>query len=129
MCLRNKAHGVELKHEIFQKPFKVTPTLVEEPHPQDNKRVVQNWLVFENDSSIEIGLVSSRSSLENREDTEIISGGVNSKGDRGVAIAREANLFQWGFTGPPEKMSGEARQVFVNAVCYIAKFNGHHVKK
>ena len=129
MCLRNKAHGVELKHEIFQKPFKVTPTLVEETHPQDSSRTVKNWQVFENDPSIEIGLVSSRSRLTNHQDAEIISGGVNSKGDRGVALAREANLFQWGFTGPPAKMSEEARQVFVNAVCYIAKFDGHRVTR
>lgn len=127
MCLGNRAHVMALNHDIFKTPHAVTPTLVEEPHKQDPGRMVKNWTVFKEDPSIEIGLVSNRDKLANAADTEILSGGVNSKGDRGVALAREANMFQWGFTGPPSAMTEEARQVFVNSICYIAKFDGHSV--
>lgn len=116
-----------LDHEIFRKPYSVTPTLVEEPHNRDAERTVRNWTVYRGREKYEIGLVSNRDKLSGAPDTEIISGGVNSKGDRGVALAREANLFQWGFTGPPSAMTDEAKKVFVNAVCYIAQFDGHSV--
>lgn len=116
-----------LEHDLFNTPHAVTPTLVEEPHAQIPGRTVNNWTVFRKDESIEIGLVSNRDKLAGAPDTEILSGGVNSKGDRGVALAREANMFQWGFTGPPKAMTDEARKVFVNAICYIAKFDGHSI--
>ncbi len=118
---------MELNHEIFRTPYAVTPTTVEEQHNRDKTRTVQNWTVFRDVQEYEIGLVSNRDKLKGAPDTEIISGGVNSKGDRGIALAREANLFQWGFTGPPSAMTEEAKKVFVNAICYIAKFDGHSV--
>jgi len=116
-----------LDHEIFAKPYAVTPTLVEEPHNRDAERTVLNWTIYRDVEKHEIGLVSNRDKLAGAPDTEILSGGVNSKGDRGVALAREANMFQWGFTGPPSAMTEEAQQVFINAICYIAKFDGHTV--
>jgi hypothetical protein len=116
-----------LDHAIFTEPYAVMPTLVAEQHDRDETRTIETWKVFEASDSIEIGLVSNRDRLATGIDTEILSGGVNSKGDRGIALAREANLFQWGFTGPPAAMTDEARRVFVNAVCYIAKFDGRSV--
>src|SRR5262249_23232709 len=50
--------------------------------------------------------------------------GLNSKGPNSVALARHGNFFLCGFSAPPKDMTPEARKYFVNAVCYIKKFDG-----
>ncbi len=39
-----------------------------------------------------------------------------------VAVGRDWNFLQWGFSAPPSKMTPAGRNLFVNCVCYIAKF-------
>ncbi len=46
------------------------------------------------------------------------------KGPDCVALSRQANYFHWGFSVPPSQMTDSARRLFVNAICYIRKFNG-----
>ena len=41
-----------------------------------------------------------------------------------VAIARHGNFFLWGFSAQPSDMTLEAQKCFLNAVCYIKKFDG-----
>ncbi len=41
-----------------------------------------------------------------------------------VAVGRDRNFLQWGFSAPPSKMTPAGRSLFVNCVCYIAKFKG-----
>ena len=41
-----------------------------------------------------------------------------------VAIGRQGNFLLWGFAASPGDMSPEARKCFINAVCYIRKFDG-----
>ena len=64
-----------LNHEIFQKPYAVTPTVVEEPHNRDAERTVLNWTIYRDTEKHEIGLVSNRDKLSGAPDTEILSGG------------------------------------------------------
>ena len=41
-----------------------------------------------------------------------------------VAIGRHGNFLHWGFAASPDDMTEEARDVFANAVVYIAGFAG-----
>jgi hypothetical protein len=58
-------------------------------------------------------------------DTEILVAGYNlGKMDGAVAVGRERNFLQWGYSAPPSKMTEAGRAFFLNSVCYIAKFPG-----
>lgn len=56
---------------------------------------------------------------------EILAAGYNTgKMDGAVAVARDGNFLQWGFSAPPSKMTEAGRRFFLNSVCYISKFDG-----
>jgi hypothetical protein len=113
---------VVTSHAIFRGPYAVTPTLKRETNPY-TKRPIDAWVVHQ--ELREPGLVSSAEHFRGAADSEIIAGGINMKGDRGVCLVREAHTFLWGFAGAPSQMTDEARKVFVNAVVYIKQFDGH----
>ena len=71
-----------------------------------------------------VGVVSSDSGFLDSPDTEWISGGVNTKRPKAVALGRHGNFFHWGFAASPTYMTAEAKLVFVNAIHYISKFDG-----
>ena len=72
----------------------------------------------------EYGMVADGHGFEDSPDCERISGGVNSKGSRAVAIGRQANMLQWGFYGAPDRMTESARRAFLNAIVYMRRFDG-----
>jgi hypothetical protein len=120
-CLRDKLHTVRLDHPIFQGPLAVTPTLNQEADPVTGNTVGM-WKVQEKMKSP--GLVTASEQFLDADDSEIISGGINMKGDHGVALVREANLFLWGPIANPSLMTEEARRVFVNTIVYMKQFDG-----
>jgi hypothetical protein len=120
-CLRDKLHTIKLDHPIFQGPLAVKPTIVQEADPVTGNTVGM-WKVQEKMDSP--GLVSAIDQFLDAGDSEIISGGINMKGDHGVALVREANLFLWGPIANPSLMTEEARRVFVNAIVYMKQFDG-----
>jgi hypothetical protein len=73
---------------------------------------------------IDVGLVSGPWGFEDSPDAERISGGINSKGPDSVAIGRHGNFLLWGFAGDPVEMTESGRRVFINAVCYMKRFDG-----
>lgn len=121
LCLANEAYFVDAEHPIFHQHFEVTPTLAHKKCKYTTM-MIDAWKVEEPQD--DPGLVSSRRYFENAADSEIVSGGVNMKGVSGVPLVREANRFLWGFAAPPSEMTEEARQVFVNAVVWMRKFDG-----
>jgi hypothetical protein len=120
-CLRDKLHTIKLDHPIFQGPLAVKPTLIQEADPVTGNTVGM-WKVQEKMDSP--GLVSAIDQFLDADDSEIISGGINMKGDHGVALVREANLFLWGPIANPSLMTEEARRVFVNTIVYMKQFDG-----
>jgi hypothetical protein len=122
LCLGNKAYNVDTKHAIFRTPYTVTTTFHRETNPY-TKRPIDAWTVHKELANA-WGLVSSAEHFRGAADSEIISGGINMKGDRGVCLVREGHTFFWGFAGTPSQMTDEARKVFVNAVVYIKQFEG-----
>ncbi len=58
-------------------------------------------------------------------DTEILVAGYNTgKMNGAVAVGRDRNFLQWGFSAPPSKMTVAGRAFFLNSICYIARFQG-----
>jgi hypothetical protein len=146
------AHGMRLDHPIFHTPNEASVQLTEIDTPAHyahyaagpvGKRLPA-WKVFQprrNRAAAEaaakpgapvvtpeddIGLVSDGFGFEDLPDSEWISSGVNSKGPESLALGRQANYFLWGFAAAPTNMTPSARDVFVNAVCWIKQFEGQH---
>jgi hypothetical protein len=121
-------------HPIFHEPLKVDLKLEDRPTPDnyfqlagDKKldKTIKVWRVQTRKfPEIDPGLVSNPMGFYDSPDAEIISSGLNSKGPDSVALARHANFFLWGFSASPPDMTPEARKCFVNAVCYIKRFDG-----
>jgi hypothetical protein len=135
-CLENDALNVNTAHEIFKTPFKVTPTMVDKPTPLSffnghqaatTPKTMKMWTVINDSASAKgkylIGMVSHGEGFNDSPDAEVISGGDCLKNAEAVAIGRHGNFLMWGFSASPDYMTAEAKDVFVNAICYIRKYD------
>lgn len=120
-------------HEIFRKPFDVQLTIEQANTPPgyakwyDGRGLPERmgmWRVQSKLKATNYGLVSDPYGFEDSPDCEWISGGVNSKGPRSAALARQGNWFLWGFCADPTEMTEEAQRVFVNTLVYMQRFDG-----
>src|SRR5688500_12824681 len=127
MCLDEEAHGVDASHAIFQTPFAVAPTFTDIPTPEHYRQypegealgpTLRGWKVCAERTPDYPGVVADGYGFADSPDCEYIAGGVNSKGPRAAALARQGNFFQWGFSASPKAMTGEARRVFLNTLAY-----------
>ncbi len=136
MCLDAHAHGVRIQHDLFQTPNKVQLTFTDVATPESYARYPEGrglgetmpmWRVqtegYTTHEGQLVGVVSRDSGFLDSPDTEWISGGVNSKGPNAVAIGRHGNFLHWGFAASPTYMTPEAKDVFVNALHYITRFD------
>lgn len=124
---------MRVDHEIFRTPHAVDPTIEDRPTPDAYGRyhvgaTMPMWRVqtegYLERNDMLVGVVSSDSGFLDSPDTEWISGGVNTKRPKAVALGRHGNFFHWGFAASPTYMTAEAKLVFVNAIHYISKFDG-----
>jgi hypothetical protein len=135
-CLDDDALNINTKHEIFNTPNKVKLTMVKKPTPGSffngfqgakTPKEMLMWNVIKEGSNVNgkyvIGMVSHGEGFNDSPDAEAISGGVCLKNAEAVALGRQGNYFMWGFAASPDYMSDEAKDVFVNAVSYIKKFD------
>jgi hypothetical protein len=133
--LMNEAHGMRLDHPIFKGPLEpkletaVVPTperYRKGPQGKDLPAELETWVVQNGrvTKDIDYGLVTSPLGFEDSPDAESISGGSNTRAGRAPALARHGNFFLWGFAGDPSQMTESARRVFVNAICYMKRFDG-----
>ena len=135
LCLEEKLHSVRSDHAIFKGPLPVTPTLFDATD-KFTKKKIRAWKVWEPykyspqgmgklmpKAYVKGNVVNGFPILE-AEDSEIISGGENSRGDQAAALAREANRFVWGPGASPSHMTEEGRRVFVNTIVYMKQFDG-----
>jgi hypothetical protein len=135
-CLEADALHIRTQHPIFNTPNKVNLTLVERPTPGSffngfqgltTPAAMPMWRVLTRSYAIGtpylIGMVAHGEGFDDSPDAEAISGGVCLKNAEAVALGRHGNYFMWGFSGSPAYMTSEANAVFVNAVCYIKKFD------
>src|SRR5262245_61964001 len=117
---------MRLDHPIFTTPLAVDVVL-DKDHPFDDAHDGQGtWLVHTGEfgKGCDVGMVADGHGFEDSPDCERISGGVNSKGARAVAIGRQANMLMWGFYGAPDRMTEPAKRAFLNAIVYMRQFDG-----
>ncbi|MFK7820500.1 MAG: protein-disulfide reductase DsbD domain-containing protein, partial [Planctomycetaceae bacterium] len=127
---------MRIRHDIFNTPNKVKPTITNQPTPtsyaqypegKNLGKTMPMWRVqtegYETHQGQLIGVVSGYDGFLDSPDVEWISSGANSKGPKSVALGRHGNFFHWGFAASPTYLTDEAKDVFVNAVHYIAKFD------
>jgi hypothetical protein len=134
LCLQDAAHGIVDSHEIFRRPYPVdlrleelaTPALYRDwPGGEKLGTTIKVWRVQRaRFPTVNFGPVSDPFGFDDSPDAEAISGGLNSKGPDSIALGRQGNFFLWGFSASPSLMTPEARKCFVNAVCYIKKYQG-----
>jgi hypothetical protein len=135
-CLDDDALNINTRHEIFNSPKKVKLTLAKKPTPGSffngfqgakTPKEMPMWNVIKPGSNANgkyiIGMVSHGEGFNDSPDAEAISGGVCLKNAEAVALGRQGNYFMWGFAASPDYMSDEAKDVFVNAVVYIKKYD------
>ena len=124
-----------MDHEIFRTPNSVTPTVEQRATPETYLRAAPEldesmpmWRVqtegYSEGTGQLIGIVSNNHGFLDSPDTELISGGVNTKGLEAIALGRHGNFFHWGFAASPSYLTEEAQLVLVNAIHYIARFDG-----
>lgn len=135
-CLDDDALNIKTSHAIFNTPNKVKMTMVNKPTPSSffnghqgakTPKSMPMWQVVKgnlpSNEKYLIGMVSHGEGFEDSPDAEMISGGVCLKNAEAVALGRQGNYFMWGFSGSPDYMTDEAKDVFVNTVCYIKKYD------
>jgi len=118
---------VRLDHPIFQGPLRVDVVL-DKDHPYADAHDDQGtWLVHTGEfkQGCDVGMVSDGHGFEDSPDCERISGGINSKGPKAIAIGRQANLLHWGFYGAPDRLTDSGKRAFLNAIVYMKRFDGH----
>ena len=133
--LQNEAHALRKDHAVFQGPLEVKLELAPVPTPEAYKKHVdgkglgdelQTWKVQSGKVTKEIdyGFVAPAWGFEDSPDAEILAFGAGCGNPRAVSMARHGNFFLWGFGGDPAQMTEAARRVFVNAICWMKKFDG-----
>lgn len=142
LCLDAHAHHTNFNHPIFKGPFAVNITQEELPTPSDafhyqyyyNGTIPQSlpmWRVqtkgYMTDKGFRVGMVARPWGFTDSPEAESISSGVCAKTLDAVAIGRHGNFFFWGFSASPAYMTGQAKQVFANAVVYTASLKGEKV--
>ena len=117
---------MRLDHAILNRPLDAGVVLEEHEWEQDYDPR-GTWLVQTGELGKvnDYGVVSDGHGFTDSPDCEHISGGINSKGPRAVAIGRQANMLQWGFYAAPDRMTESGKKAFLNAIVYMKQFDGH----
>jgi hypothetical protein len=124
---------MRLDHAIFHSPLEPKIEIVAKPKPEgydawekDLPASFPMWHVQDGEvgKTVDYGIVSQPYGFEDSPDCEYISSGVNSKGPKSMALGRQGNWFLWGFAGDPTQMTDSARQVFLNSIVWMRKFDG-----
>ncbi len=129
------AHVGPTTHDVFNQPNKVRPE-TESVEPPGNYRArhlpiepnipdkMDIWHVQRTGKGYG-GVVSRAYGFTDSPDAEALVLGLNAGKEYGaVGIGRHGNILQWGYSAPPSKMTDEGQKLFINCICYIAKFDG-----
>ena len=128
------AHVGSFDHEVYSKTLAVKPEIEEWDTPgnyhgrhlgldklPDKMKV---WRV-QNSGKSYGGVVARAYGFLDSPDAEVIAVGFNGGKEYGaVGIGRQGNFLQWGYSSSPSQMTEAGRNLFVNCIHYISKFNG-----
>ena len=130
--MENAAHAELLDHEVYRTPLAVQPEFEYRTTPENYRRSffgpgklpdkIKVWRV----QNTQKGNVVARGyGFEDSPDAEILAVGFNhGKAYGDVGIGRQANVLQWGYCDPPSQMTEAGRQLFLNCIHYIRRFDG-----
>jgi hypothetical protein len=133
--LQNEAYGLRKDHPIFMGPLepKLELALVDTPEEyrksldgKDLGAQLETWKVQAGrvPKDIDWGFVAPPWGFEDSPDAEIVALGAGTRKPKAIALARHGNFFLWGFDGDPAQMTEAGRKVFINAICWMKKFDG-----
>jgi hypothetical protein len=132
------AHAESLDHEVYRTPLAVEPeieyryTPIEYRYtPDDYSQLhlgtdelpdkIKVWRVQNSDRN---SVVSRGYGFTDSPDAEILALGFNRKEYGAVGIGRHGNYLEWGYSDPPSQMTEAGRNLFINCVHYIRRFEG-----
>ncbi|MBW8034253.1 MAG: hypothetical protein FVQ79_00885 [Planctomycetes bacterium] len=133
--MSDAAHVGSQQHIVFNKPFKVKPEVEEWkisdsyegrrlPNEPEIPKKMKVWRV-QNSGKTYGSVVARKYGFTDSPDAEIIAAGYNSGKEYGaVGIGRHGNFLQWGYSQPPSKMTEAGKNLYLNCICYIKKFDG-----
>jgi len=85
---------------------------------------IKVWRVQRTDKTYG-GVVSRSYGFTDSPDSEVLAVGFNDGKEYGaVGIGRQGNFLQWGYSAPPTQMTEAGRNLFINCVHYIRRFDG-----
>jgi hypothetical protein len=126
---------------VFSKPLKVEPAYETWPTPDsyrhypkgsDLPKTLRVWRVQQTRRSDDKFIAPYGAVAQPFDATDkvepLVPGYNTGKMSGAVAVGRDHNFLQWGFSAPPSKMTPAGRNLFINCVCYIAKFKGGGAK-
>jgi hypothetical protein len=130
--MENAAHVESLQREVYKTPLTVnlvselrdTPSNYRETYPGPGK-VPDKINVWRVQNSPRGNVVARSRGFADSPDTEVIAVGFNhgkSYGD--IGIGRQGNFLQWGYCDPPSQMTEAGRNLFLNCIQYIRRFDG-----
>ena len=112
---------MEIELETVDTPSSYLRTL---PEGIKLGKTMQVWYVQKALTRIE-GVVSRVIRDADSSDAEaIMLGFAPGKAYESVGIGRHGNILQWGYAAAPAQMTPNGRNLFVNCICYIHKFDG-----
>lgn len=129
------AHVGPTTHVVFNQPYKVRPEteLIKPPSNYHRRHLpvepnlpdqMEIWHV-QHKSKGYGGVVSRAYGFTDSPDAEVLVLGLNTGKEYGaVGIGRHGNFLQWGYSAPPSQMTDSGQKLFINCICYIAKFEG-----
>ncbi len=128
----NAAHVESLQRDVYRTPLTVnieselrdTPENYRDTYTGPGK-VPDKIKVWRVQNSSRGNVVLRSRGFTDSPDTEVIAVGFNfgkSYGD--IGVGRQGNFLQWGYCDPPSQMTEAGRNLFLNCIHYIRRFNG-----
>lgn len=112
---------MDIKLETVNTPDSYLRTLLE---GKTLGKTMQVWYVQKAKSRIK-GVVCRVIKPEDSPEVEtVMLGFAPGKSYEAAAICRHGNFLQWGHAAAPSEMTQAGRNLFVNCICYIHKFDG-----
>jgi hypothetical protein len=130
--MENAAHAESLDHEVYRTPLVVQPEFEYRSTPSNYRDTyhgpgklpdkIKVWRV----QNTQKGNVVARSyGFLDSPDAQIIAVGFNHGKEYGaIGIGRQGNFLQWGYCDTPAQMTEAGRNLFINCIHYIRRFEG-----
>jgi hypothetical protein len=114
---------VEIKPESAKVPRSYLSTL---PAGKKLGKKISIWKVQDTNNNVgKAGAVSDIIKSVDKPDAEaILLGFAPGKPYLATGIGRHGNFLQWGWSASPSQMTPAGRNLFINSICYIHKFDG-----